>query len=142
MIEITIPGEVQAQGRPRFARRGGFVRTYDPPESKKYKEFVKHHAMPHKPKELLDEALIVSIDVFKKPPQSISKVKRNSVAIENESLRPITKPDVDNYAKGIKDALTGVIWTDDSKVVELVIRKFYSMNPRAEVVIKTLEETK
>lgn len=140
MIEITIPGEIQAQGRPRFARRGGFVQTYDPPESKKYKEVVKYHAMPHKPKELLNEALAVEINIFKTPPQSISKVKKNRVELENESLRPLTKPDVDNYAKGIKDALTGIIWTDDSKVVELVIRKFYSLNPRAEVKVKTLEK--
>lgn len=142
MIEITIPGDPQAQGRPRFARRGGFVQTYDPPESKKYKELVKLHAAKHKPKELLNEALIVEIDIFKKPPQSISKVKKNRLELENESLRPLTKPDLDNYAKGIKDALTGVIWTDDSKVVELMVRKFYSLNPRAEVRIKTLEENK
>jgi len=140
VIEITIPGDPQAQGRPRFARRGGFVQTYDPPESKKYKELVKLHATKHKPKELLNEALVVEIDIFKKPPQSISKVKKNRLELENESLRPLTKPDVDNYAKGIKDTITGVIWTDDSKVVELMVRKFYSLNPRAEVRIKTLEE--
>lgn len=140
MIEITIPGDPQAQGRPRFARRGGFVQTYDPPESKKYKELVKLHAAKQKPEELLDEALFVEIVIFKKPPQSISKVKKNRVELDNESLRPLTKPDVDNYAKGIKDALTGVIWTDDSKVVELIVSKFYSLNPRAEVRVKTLEE--
>ena len=140
MIQITIPGDPQAQGRPRFARRGGFVQTYDPPESKKYKELVKLHAAKYKPKELLNEALVVEIDIFKKPPQSISKVKKNRLELENESLRPLTKPDLDNYAKGIKDSLTGVIWTDDSKVVELMVRKFYSLNPRAEVRIKTLEE--
>lgn len=139
MIEITIPGEVQAQGRPRFSRRGGFVQTYDPPESKRYKELVKYHAMPYKPNELLNEALVVEINIFKTPPQSIIKVKKNRIELENESLRPLTKPDVDNYAKGIKDALTGIIWTDDSKVVELVVRKFYSLNPRAEVKVKTLE---
>lgn len=140
MIQITIPGDPQAQSRPRFARRGGFVQTYDPPESKKYKELVKLHAAKYKPKELLNEALVVEIDIFKKPPQSISKVKKNRLELENESLRPLTKPDLDNYAKGIKDSLTGVIWTDDSKVVELMVRKFYSLNPRAEVRIKTLEE--
>lgn len=140
MIEITVPGDVVAQGRPRFARRGGFVQTYDPPESKKYKELVKKYAIPQRPKELLDEALVLEIVVYKKPPQSISKVKKNALNLANEVLRPITKPDVDNYAKGIKDAMTGIIWTDDSKVVDLRITKFYSMNPRAEIKIKTLGE--
>lgn len=37
---FTVPGEPQAQGRPRFYRRGRFVGVYDPKESKDYKERV------------------------------------------------------------------------------------------------------
>jgi len=140
VIEIIIPGEVQAQERPRFSRRGSFVQTYDPPKSKNYKKYVKECAEKYRPKELLDVALELSIDVYRTPPKNISKAKKNRIEIEEETLRPITKPDVDNYAKGIKDALTGVIWTDDSKVVDLRVSKFYSMNPRAEVKIKILGE--
>ena len=32
-IEFTIAGDPQGQGRPRFARQGKFVHTYDPPKS-------------------------------------------------------------------------------------------------------------
>nr|WP_318837549.1 RusA family crossover junction endodeoxyribonuclease [Psychrobacillus glaciei] len=48
-------------------------------------------------------------------------------------LRPTTKPDVDNYVKGVKDGLNKVLWQDDSQVVNLNVRKFYSMNPRVVV---------
>lgn len=138
MIEITIPVEPVAQGRPRF---NSYTKTaHDPAKSRKYKEVVKYYAMQHKPKELLNSALAVEIDIFKIPPKSISKVKKNHTELKNETLTPITKPDVDNYAKGIKDALNGVIWTDDSKVVDLRVRKFYSLNPRAEVRIKELNK--
>lgn len=44
MIRIEIPGEPVAQGRPRFARRGKYVSTYDPPKSRAYKRKVAKHA--------------------------------------------------------------------------------------------------
>jgi Holliday junction resolvase RusA-like endonuclease len=47
---------------------------------------------------------------------------------------------VDNYLKGVKDALKGVIWKDDSQVVEVFARKRYSARPRIEVKIKELSQ--
>lgn len=44
MIRIDIPGEPVAQGRPRFARRGKYVSTYDPPKSRAYKQKVAIYA--------------------------------------------------------------------------------------------------
>ena len=35
--DLVIPGEAVPQGRPRF----GHGRTYDPPKSRKYKEYVR-----------------------------------------------------------------------------------------------------
>nr|WP_286673097.1 RusA family crossover junction endodeoxyribonuclease [Bacillus subtilis] len=55
---------------------------------------------------------------------------------ENGLLRPTTKPDVDNYVKGVKDALNHLIYKDDSQVVDLKVSKFYSEEPRVEVMIK------
>jgi len=51
-------------------------------------------------------------------------------------LRPTTKPDIDNLVKGIKDSLSKVLGYDDSQITELVARKLYSDNPRAEVTIE------
>ena len=41
-------------------------------------------------------------------------------------LLPTKKPDVDNVAKSVLDALNGVAWLDDSQVVRLEISKSYS----------------
>jgi Holliday junction resolvase RusA-like endonuclease len=46
---------------------------------------------------------------------------------------PIKKPDLDNIAKAILDALNGVAWHDDSQVVELIVEKCYSFTERVEV---------
>lgn len=51
----------------------------------------------------------------------------------------MTKPDADNYLKGVKDALKGIIWKDDSQVVDAFVRKRYSARPRIEVKIKELQ---
>ncbi len=52
-------------------------------------------------------------------------------------LRLITRPDADNLIKGIKDGCNKVIWHDDSQIVEMKVRKYYSeQRRRAEVAIE------
>lgn len=137
-IKITVPGQPVPQGRPKFTTKP-FVRAYDPPKSARYKKLVAYHAMQHKPKQLLEGELSVEILVFKESLKSFSKKKMELA--ESGQLRPVTKPDADNYAKGPLDALKGIIWKDDGQVVDLVARKFYSSKPRIEVTIRTLDET-
>ena len=93
--------------------------------------------MQHKPAVLLDGPLEVKILIFKPMLKSFSKKK--SKLAEAMLLRPITKPDADNYAKGPMDALKNIIWKDDGQVVDLVARKFYSSNPRIEITVRTLD---
>lgn len=135
-INITVPGEPVPQGRPKFTTKP-FVRAYDPPESAAYKKLVARYAMQHKPSVLLEGPLEVTILIFKPMLKSFSKKK--SKLAEAMLLRPITKPDADNYAKGPIDALKDTIWKDDGQVVDLVARKFYSSNPRIEITVRTLD---
>ncbi|MGE7942562.1 RusA family crossover junction endodeoxyribonuclease [Lysinibacillus xylanilyticus] len=51
-------------------------------------------------------------------------------------LRPIKKPDLDNLIKGIKVGCNKIIWHDDSQIVDMTVRKFYSEQSRAEVMIE------
>lgn len=51
-----------------------------------------------------------------------------------------TRPDTDNYVKGILDALNGIVVKDDSKIVDIVAQKFYSDTPRIEAVVSELTE--
>jgi crossover junction endodeoxyribonuclease RusA len=46
------------------------------------------------------------------------------------------KRDVDNFNKLVFDALTGIVYEDDSQIIELTIRKHYDKAaPRVEVTI-------
>lgn len=38
----------------------------------------------------------------------------------------LTKPDIDKLARGLCDALTGIVWTDDSQVTQLKVTKAYA----------------
>jgi Holliday junction resolvase RusA-like endonuclease len=136
-INITVPGEPVPQGRPKFSTIGGHARAYDPKKSVDYKKLVSRYAMQHKPATLLDGALEVQILIFKPMLKGFSKKKAEQA--EARLIRPTTKPDADNYAKGPMDALKGIIWKDDGQVVDLVARKFYSANPRIEITVKTLD---
>lgn len=136
-INIVVPGKPVPQGRPKFTTKP-FIRAYDPPKSAAYKKLVATYAMLNKPKNLLEGELAVHIDIFKGSLKSFSKKKAHLA--ETRVLRPITKPDADNYAKGPLDALKGIIWKDDGQVVELMARKFYSADPRIEITVRTLDE--
>lgn len=45
-ILMTLYGNPVAQGRPRFSRQGGFVKTYDPIKSKTYKALIRLELQP------------------------------------------------------------------------------------------------
>lgn len=134
MIAFTVYGEPVAQGRPRLATINGHARAYDPKKSRDYKDYVKLAAAAHAPAALLEGALCIAVKVFRPIPKSFSKKK--VAEAERGQIRPTSKPDADNYVKGIKDALNTVIWKDDSQIVDMHVTKWYSQRPRVEVEIK------
>ncbi|WP_339294367.1 RusA family crossover junction endodeoxyribonuclease [Paenibacillus sp. FSL W7-1279] len=136
MIQFTVYGEPVAQGRPKFSTAGGFVKAYDPAKSRDYKDYVRLAASEHAPARLLEGPIGMMLTIYRSMPKSFSK--RKAEAAEAGELRPTTKPDVDNYLKGVKDALKGIIWKDDSQVVEVFVQKRYSSRPRIELKIKEL----
>lgn len=49
---------------------------------------------------------------------------------------PATKPDVDKLERAVLDALTGVLWADDSQVVMLSADKVYAPTPMTLVTVQ------
>ena len=133
VISFTVYGEPVAQGRPRFARRGSFVTAYDPKKSRDYKDTVYSVAVDHRPDKPLDGQLEMTVKIYRSIPKSFSK--RKAADAVSGLIRPVTKPDVDNYIKGVKDACKGIIWVDDSQVVTISASKYYSFNPRVEITV-------
>lgn len=135
-ILFEIPGEPVAQGRPRAGKTWtGKTVLYDPSKSRDFKQFVRLVAAQHAPKELITGPIRLFVDVYRPTPKRL-QTKPKQALIDSGELRPTVKPDVDNYVKGVKDGLNKVIWEDDSQVVDLTVRKFYSLSPKVVVCIK------
>ncbi|AKD30311.1 MULTISPECIES: RusA family crossover junction endodeoxyribonuclease [Bacillus] len=134
-IQFIVYGEPIAQGRPRGSIQNGKVRMYDPVKSKNFKQYVALVASQHRPKQVITGPVAMEVRVFRPMPKTVSGSKRKKENAEKGLLRPVTKPDVDNYVKGVKDALNHLIYKDDSQVVDLKVSKFYSEEPRVEVII-------
>lgn len=135
VLTFEIPGVIQPQERPRFSRHGKKVITHDAPKSKNFKDFVKLVAWQNKPSELITEPIKLQADIYLMPPKKYHTGPKRALIASGELL-PTTKPDLDNLIKGIKDGCNKVIWHDDSQIVEMNVRKFYSEQPRAEVTIE------
>lgn len=60
------------------------------------------------------------------------RVKRPKSA-PKRVVHPVTRPDVDQYAKAILDAATGILWEDDAQVVRLTATKVYDASGGASI---------
>ena len=129
---FTVPGPPLAWRRAaRGPAYGGRYTTYTDKESDSYRATIRHHARRVVGDVVLDTALVLVVRAFVVIPKSWSKKKRAAAA--RGEVRPFSVPDVDNYAKQVMDALEGTAWSNDSRVVDLIARKYYSENPRLEV---------
>lgn len=145
MIEIVIDGFAQAQRAPQGVimpplppalRKRHSVRMYTPAEVKTWQTTARVLAAEKmKGQNPLKGQLEVIVWVYLAPPTSMGKAK-TALALQG-TLRPITRPDCDNYAKSILDSLNSIVWLDDAQIVALHVYKFYGEKPR--VVVKVEE---
>lgn len=133
MLKFTIPGEPKSKLRHRTTRQGF---TYNPKQNIEYENWVKQcYCIKHKQKRLEGE-IKATIKAYFKMPKSTSK-KRRKLMIE-EKIRPTKKPDTDNLAKIVLDSLNTLAFDDDKQVVDLRVEKYYSEEPRTEVILEEI----
>lgn len=104
--------EVMACPRPRHMRNG---HTYMPTEYSHYKRRVAEAYRAAGGEHMGTAPVALTIDVMRELPGSRPK----RVSAEPDTVRP----DVDNIAKAVMDALNGVAYEDDSQVVSLSVLK-------------------
>lgn len=84
-----------------------------------------------------DAYIIARIAAFFEPPKSISKKKRAEM-LEGK-IWPAKKPDSDNIAKVVLDALNGIAYHDDTQIIKLVVTKAYSEEAHLSVTLEKLK---
>lgn len=136
-MNFRVDGKVQAKQSLRFSNVNGFVKKYTPKKMVAYANWVKicfKQKYPnHRSDSFLDKALIVRLSVYFEIPKSYSK-KKQALA-QAGTLRPTVKPDCDNIAKNILDALNGLAYPDDKQIVTLIVDKKYAQIPFVEVTV-------
>jgi Holliday junction resolvase RusA-like endonuclease len=137
MIEIRVPGNPQALKRHRTFRRGKFTGTYDPSSAAKQDFLAK--VMEHCPDEPLAGPLRVELDfVFLRPKSHYRTGKYADQLKDNAPEMHTSRPDCDNLAKFVLDALNGMYWTDDSVISFMTVKKRYG-NPCTTVYVSDIE---
>lgn len=139
LLTLTIPGIPVAKGRPRVTSAGRFPRVFTPAKTRRYEDLIRCEAVnAMNGNSPLEEPVCMSVTAYVQPPKSLSKKKRELAA--EGTLKPATRPDVDNYAKAALDGCNAIIFRDDSLVTDLIVRKRYSERPRLVITVETGED--
>jgi Holliday junction resolvase RusA-like endonuclease len=134
IVNFEIPGDPVPKGRPRFARRGTFVQTYTDSKTLEYETLVGFKARQAiGASEPLKGHLTVYLYLRYAVPASYSK-KRTEACLNGFEYPK--RVDLDNCYKSITDAMNGIVYADDSQIVEAHILKCYSLEPGANVMIQ------
>ena len=125
---IYIPGDPVGKERPRHTRNG---HTYTPEKTKAYEAkvaacFLKAHG------KRIDGPVFVAITAYMPIPKRATKADR--AAMEAGTRLPMKRPDADNIAKIVMDALNGLAYHDDAQVIGLSVLKRYG-DPHVEINI-------
>ena len=122
---VKIVGKVKGKMRPRFSRVNG--RMYTPRTQQEYEELITAEYKRQGGRKY-SGAVRVLIVIFRQLPKSAPK--------KIESDADLMKPDVDNVAKSVLDALNGVAYDDDAQVVALdVLKAPRARNPEGDDVM-------
>lgn len=132
--EFTVLGEPGAKGRPRFAKVGGFTKTYTDAKTASFENLVKTtFQLSCNAGEPVNGDVKAVIRAFFPIPKSWPKWKKDMAL---DGALPCDKnKDLDNIQKSVFDALNKIAYVDDKQIVQISASKMWSNQPRTEVVL-------
>ena len=137
IVTFEVEGDPVPKGRPRFARRGQFVQTYTDAKTIDYETHVALKARQAiGASEPFKGALTVFLYLRYAIPASYSKKRKEAC------LRGVEYPkkvDLDNVYKSITDAMQGIVYLNDSQIVEAHITKVYAETAGANIMVQECE---
>lgn len=119
MIAFTVIGHAEPQGSTKAFNVPGKrypVVTSDNPNLKDWRHLVAYTAQQHARGGPMYGGVHVTLAFALRRPKSLPKSTRQH----------LKKPDIDKLARAILDALTGILFHDDSEVVRLEVTKRYA----------------
>lgn len=133
VISFTVHGEPCGKGRPRVY--GNHAVT--PEKTKAYEELVQMEYMAQvRDRRRFNKEILLEMRIYAYYEIPKTTPKWQIPLMKEGKIRPLKKADWDNIGKIIADSLNGVAYHDDEQIVDGMVRKFYSTEPRVEVEIK------
>lgn len=130
-IKFTVYGDPIPKGRPRVVN--GHAYTPQRTKDQEWKIAFVYKSIYGSFKFEKGIPLRMVVDAYFKIAKSDKKSTREAKI--SRDIRHTSPPDADNIAKCVQDGANGVIYEDDSQIVELTARKFYSEEPRTEIYV-------
>jgi Holliday junction resolvase RusA-like endonuclease len=135
MVTFKVDADPVGKQRARYAKRGNFVQTYTPDKTRNYESLIKEAAIEAMgTSEPLETPVTLYLYIRAPIPKSLPK-KRIEACL-NGLEKPIKKPDASNVLKSVEDAMNGVVYKDDSQIVNIHVSKVYSSVSGVDVCIK------
>jgi len=133
-LNLFIPGPPVAKGRPRVSTLGGVVRTYTPKRTASWEAFAVGMMMEAwgRPAPIRGALSLSVVALFPRPKRMIWKTK----PMPREPH--LGRPDADNLAKSVCDALEKWNVHNDSTIWSLDIKKMYAAGDESPGVQITL----
>jgi Holliday junction resolvase RusA-like endonuclease len=135
MVTFRVDADPVGKQRARYAKRGNFVQTYTPDKTRNYEALIKEAAIQAMgSNEILETP--VNLYLYIRAPIPKSLPKKRLEACLNGSEKPIKKPDASNVLKSVEDAMNGVVYKDDSQIVNIHVTKVYASVSGIDVCVK------
>lgn len=135
IITFKVDADPVGKQRARYAKRGNFVQTYTPDKTRNYESLIKEAAIEAMgSNEILETP--VTLYLYIRAPIPKSSTKKRLEAISKGLEKPIKKPDASNVLKSVEDAMNGVVYKDDSQIVNIHVSKVYSSQSGIDVCVK------
>lgn len=123
--------------RPKFGKM--FIHNYPDPATAAYEKTLAEAARLFMRGRLPStRPLAVLVHAFREIPASWSRRDKDEALVGR--ILPTSRPDADNYYK-IVDALNGIVWADDSQIVDARSIKRYSDRPGLRIEVREFVES-
>ena len=126
---FTVPGKIAGKGRPRWHGGG---RPHTPPETVKAEQWVRLCAL-QAGVTLIEGPVSLDLTAMCAIPTSWSKRKR-AEALAGAAWA-VRKPDIDNVAKLVGDALNGIAWADDAQIARITGERRWACDGQERLVV-------
>lgn len=128
--------QFEVLGTPNVYKKTMFGKghAYDP--SKKNKEYIQWQVKPFAPATPITGPVELTIVFFMPIPKKTSKAVREQMI--NRVILPDVRPDEDNMAYLVSNALQEIVYDDDKRVCAKHVYKFYGEEPKTVIRVRPI----